>query len=504
MPSVQLDGQSLTPEMVARVAGGAPVVVDEATRERMQRSAVWFAEHGSPDVLGSKWSWLVGKAAPQDRGEQARCFVLGHCAGVGEPLSIPLARALMVVRANVLATGLTGARPEILDGLVTLLNHGITPVIPGKGAVGAAGSAQLAHMARVLCGWGGEAWRDGVRMPASQALDGIEALVPTPKEALSLVNGASLTTAMAALATHRMRRLLHAAEAAASLTFEVVRADLGCLDPSALSALGHAGPQAVADRLRDHLHGSELVGHDRRPDPFSIRCVPQVLGAAWSALGHAEAVVSTELNAAVDNPVVVPGQPIAETGNFHGAAVAAVLEQLKVAAVQVASIAERRVFRLTYGQLSGLPSFLAPDTGLHSGLMLAQYTAASLVSECKVLSHPGAVDSLPTVQHREDHVSMGPVAGRSALRILDAAMDVVAIELLCAAQGLDFHLQGRAVDEDGQLVAVAPRQPGAGTRRVYAAVREFVSFAEHDRVLHPDLEAMGRAVRAGRFDEVSP
>jgi histidine ammonia-lyase len=211
-------------------------------------------------------------------------------------------------------------------------------------------------------------------------------------------------------------------------------------------------------------------------------------------------MVSAELNGVVDNPVVVAGRPIREGGNFHGAAVAAALEQLKVAAVQVASIAERRVFRLTYGQLSGLPSFLTPDTGLHSGLMLAQYTAASLVSECKVLSHPGAVDSIPTVQHREDHVSMGPIAGRAALRILDAAAHVVAIELLCAAQGLDFHLRGWVMDDAGELVVGPSRQAGAGTMAIYETVRTFVTFAERDRVLHPDLDCMGRAVREGAFE----
>lgn len=500
MAEVLLDGLRLTPAMVEAVANGARVAVDPSVPDRMLRSQQWFEAHGDPAVLANKWHWLVGHAPPSDPVEQARVFVLGHCAGVGEPLDVPLARALMLVRASVLAVGHTGARPLVLEHLVRLLNEGVTPVIPAQGAAGAAGSAQLAHLTRVACGWGGEAYRDGKRLSTNEALAGIAPLVPTPKEALSLVNGSSLTTAMAALACQRMRRVLSSAEAAAALSFEVVRADLGCLEPAGLAALGHAGPEAVASRLRHHLRDSELVGHGRRPDSFSLRCAPQVLGAAWDTLERVEALVSRELNASVDNPVVVPGEPIAEGGNFHGAAVAAALEQIKVATVQVASIAERRIFRLTYGQLSGLPSFLAPDTGLHSGLMLAQYTAASLVSECKVLSHPGAVDSLPIVQHREDHVSMGPVSGRAALRILDAVMHVVAIELLCAAQGLDFHLRGWATDGEGKLVSVQPLRAGEGSTAIYEAVRERVTFAETDRVLHPDLETMGQAVRDGHFD----
>ncbi|MCO4747734.1 MAG: aromatic amino acid lyase [Proteobacteria bacterium] len=499
MREVLLDGSSLTPKALAAVANGAMVSVEPASLVRMAESAHWFDKHGDSEVLSKKWSWLVGQTAPSDAQAQVRTFVLGHCAGVGKPLSKPLVRAMMAARANVLATGRTGVRPEVLRALVAMINADVTPIIPGKGSAGAAGSSALAHLTRVLCRWGGEALRDGVRVPSSEAMEGLPEVNLSPKEALSLVNGSTLTAAMAGLAVCRLHKLLLSAESAAALTFEVVRADLGCLDAHSLEARLHPGPQQVAGRMRALLDGSELVGHGRRPDPFSVRCTPQVLGAAWDALRHAEEVVGYELNAAVDNPVVVPGFAITEAGNFHGAAVSSVLEQVKVAAVQVASIAERRVFRLTYGQLSGLPSFLTPDTGLNSGLMLAQYTAASLVSECKVLSHPAAVDSLPTVQHREDHVSMGPVAGRSALRILEAVADVIAIELLCAAQGLDFHLQGRAVNAEGVLVDVPPMQPGAGARTVYAKVREQVSFAAQDRVLYPDLEVMGQAVRRGAF-----
>jgi histidine ammonia-lyase len=434
-----------------------------------------------------------------DPAERVRAFIRGHCAGVGPPLPAPIVRALLAARANVLATGLTGCRPQVADALLALLEHDILPVVPAEGSVGAAGEAQLAHIAWVLCGFGGEAWRDGRRLPAREALRGLPRLEPTPKEALSLLNGSTLTAARAGLVVARARTLLDTAVRAAALSFEVVRADLGCLTHEALAARGHVGAVRVAADLRRLLDGSGLCSAHRRPDPFSIRCTPAVLGAALDALDHVEQTVTAELNAPCDNPLVLPGVGLVETGNLHAAPVALALDHLKMALTQVASLSERRTFRMTYGQLSGLPSFLLRSSGLNSGLMLAQYTAASLVSECKGLSHPASVDSIPTVQHREDHVSMGPIAAEGAWRIAEALSDVLAIELLCGAQGLDFHLAGEAFDAEGRLVEVAPSAPGGGTLAVWRAVRARVSRWEDDRVLHPDLAALGRAVRDGVF-----
>ena len=230
-----------------------------------------------------------------------------------------------------------------------------------------------------------------------------------------------------------------------------------------------------------------MVGVGRKPDPFSIRCAPAVIGAARDAVDHIASVVGRELNAAADNPLVFPDNGgLVEAGNVHGAPVALAMDHLKVALTQVASLAERRIFRLTYGQLTGLPSFLVANTGLNSGLMLAQYTAASLVSECKVRSHPASVDSIPTVQHHEDHVSMGPIGARQALIIVDLLADVLAIELLCGAQALD-------------LLASDTLKPGAGTASTYREMRRRVPMWERDRVLHRDIQAAGQAVRAGAF-----
>lgn len=470
---VTLDGERLTAAGLAAIAGGASATLDPAARDRMETSARRVASQGHGDVLRRKWAWLAGNPPQSGEASIVGEFLRGHCAAVGDPLPPEIVRATLAARINVFATGASGVRPELALHLLALLATGPMPSVPSQGPVGAAGSAVLAHLAREALG----------------------AFEPTEKEALSLINGSTLDTAMAALAVTRAERLLVAAEAAAGLSFEVMEADLGCLSPLAHAARRHPGPIATAERLRSRCAGSELVIRRPSPDSFSIRCAPAVLGAAGEALDHTRAVVERELNAAADNPLVFPEEAEwVEAGNFHGAPVALAMDHLKIALTQVAGIAERRIFRLTYGQLSGLPSFLVPGDGLLNGLMLAQYTAASLVSECKGLSHPASVDSIPTVQHLEDHVSMGTIASKSALHLVELVADVIAIELLCAAQGLDFRLSG----ETG-AGPVAPRAPGAGNRTTYEAVRRHVPRWREDRVLHPDLVAMGRAVRAGAF-----
>ncbi len=477
-----LDGHSLTPHALHRISEGAPVRLHPDVVARLAEGAAWYAAQPGSDIVRQKWAWIGAGAA--DGG--VRAFIEGHCAGVGEPLYPNWVRALLAARANVLAMGLSGVRPEAVEVLLAMLDADVIPVVPCQGPVGAAGDAALAHVARVACGWGGEAWVRGVRLPAAEAMRGLPVLVPTEKEALALINGSTLGTALGAMALARAHRMMHAAEAACALSMEAVRADRACLDPRAMAARGQPGVVRSAQRLAELTRGSDLVALGRRPDSFSIRCAPVVFGAAWDALDHVDAVVGRELNAAVDNPLVFPGESVVEAGNFHGAPVALVMDLLKIALTQVASNAERRIYRLTYGDLSGLPSFLLPGTGVNSGLMLAQYTAASLVSECKGLSHPGSVDSIPTVQHHEDHVSMAPIAARGALEVVELLSDVVAIELLCGAQGLDFRM-----DDGGE--------PGAGTRATYELVRARVTRWVDDRVLHPDLAALGEAVREGVF-----
>jgi len=481
MAEVVLDGRRLSPRQVQAVSLGASVSIDPAALLRMAESAALFPQ----DIIREKWSLLVGGSAPEDSATAIRMFIEGHCAGVGEPLDPAVVRALMVSRANVLATGLTGTRPEAALLLVAMLEVDCIPVVPRIGAVGVGGSIALAHVVRCMCRYGGKVLRGGVLLDAAEAMDGLPAFAPTEKDALSLINGSTLTTALGALAVAEAHTLLDAAVAACALSFEVVQADLHCLAEAPLAARNHPGSVMVARRLRLLCDGSTLATRHRRPDSFSIRCAPHTLGAAYDTLHYVEEVVTRELNAAVDNPLVFADtREVLEGGNFHGAPVALVMDHLKAGLTQVGSMAERRLFRLTYGQLSGLPSFLVHGTGFNSGLMLAQYTAASLVSECKGLSHPASVDSVPTIQHHEDHISMGPIAASGALQIVDLLADVVAIELLCAAQGLDLRDATAA---------------GRGSRAIHAAVREIVPCWEADRVLHPDLRALGAAVRAGRF-----
>jgi histidine ammonia-lyase len=482
--AVLLDGESLTSADLAAIAGGAPVFLADEARGRMAIAARWVDDRPEQHVVRLKWRWLAGD--PPDEGDPAglvRAFLLGHCAAVGEPIAPGIVRAVIAARVNVFALGHSGVRPELADVLLALLADDVIPVVPSQGPVGAAGSSVLAHIARVACGWGGEVWRAGERGPAPTDR---ATVVPTEKEALSLINGATYDAALAGIAVHRAEIALAAAEAACALSFEVMRADLACLSPLAHEARRHSGAIGVADGLRKRLSGSDLVVRRPEPDSFSIRCAPIVLGAAREALAHVRGIVERELNAATDNPLVFPAVDTVEAGNFHGAPIALAMDHLKIALAQVASIAERRVFRLTYGELSGLPSFLLPGNGINNGLMLAQYTAASLTSECKGLAHPASVDSIPTVGHHEDHVPMGAIAARSAIHVIDLVADVIAIELLCAAQGLDFRLSAGA-------------HPGEGTIPVYEAVRALVPRWLDDRVLHPDLRAIGAAVRSGAF-----
>ncbi len=487
---IAIGGAGLSTADVTAIARGAPVALTDAVRARMARGAERYDEIHPGSILQAKWSWLTSRPSP-DTETLVAAFVVGHCAGVGEPLPADLVRAMMATRLNVLASGLTGCRPECADLLAAMLNRGVVPVVPSQGSVGAAGDlAPLAHVVRVATRLGGTAWRDGQRLPAAEAMEGLPVVELREKEALSLINGASLTAGAAAIAVERARMLFRTALTACAMSFEVCRADLGCLSAGAIGARNHPGAITVAAELRRLLDDSELVAVGRRPDPFSLRCAPAVLGAALDAIDHVQQVVERELNGACDNPLVLPDEGLVEAGNFHGAPVSLVMDHLATALVQVASIAERRVFRMTYGQLSGLPSFLVPATGLNSGLMLAQYTAASLVSEAKVRAHAASVDTIPTVQHHEDHVSMGPIAARRALHTADLLADVIAIELLCAAQGMDLHL---AAD-----LPAAP-QAGAGTATALRRVRELVPQWTRDRVLHPDLARIGAAVRAGRF-----
>ena len=483
---ILIDGRSLSCTQLHAIAHGAQVALCPAAAERMTANAA-SAPPGQ-SILEEKRHWLVGGFADEMSGDAlAKTFILGHCAGVGEPLTVPIVRATMAARANVLAGAQTGCRAAAAEVLIAMLNAGNHPVVPSQGSVGAAGDlAPLAHIARVACGYAGPQ-------------PGIPVYTPTAKEALALINGISLTVALGALATVRARRLLDSAVAACAMTMEVMGTDSGCIDERLVGARNHAGGIAVAAQLRGWLLDSTQVCPGQPVDAFSIRAAPAVLGTVAQTIDDAEQAVSAELNGAGDNPLLIDGEWL-EGGNFHGAPVAQVLDALKISVTHLATSSERRTFRLTHGQLSrGLPSFLVRGTGLNSGFMLAQYTAASLASECKGLAHPASVDTIPTVQHHEDHVSMGPIAGRMLLEIIECAADIVGIEVLLAAQGLDLRVRGLGHDAEGRPKDVPPVDLAKGISQLHGTVREVIDFWDDDGILHPALKAAGGLIRSGKF-----
>jgi histidine ammonia-lyase len=433
---------------------------------------------------------LAGERISAEQSAQLQVnIVRSHSAGVGAPLAEDVVRAMMVLRAHALALGFSGVQPQTLDLLIDMLNRGLVPVIPAQGSVGASGDlAPLAHLALAMIGEG-EVLTGGRRQSSADALAAAE-LRPatlTGKDGLALINGTQLMTAIGALALDDARRLAGTADVAGAMSFEALVGNPDAFDALLQAARPHPGQRVSADNLRRVIHGSEILARpsERRKlqDAYALRCIPQVHGAARDALAYVAGVLEIEINSATDNPLVFPDHDrMISGGNFHGQPVALALDVLAIALSELAGIAERRVERLVNPHLSGLPPFLTKRHGLHSGLMLAQYTAAALVSENKVLAHPASVDSIPTSANQEDHVSMGTIAARKAAQVLEHAQQVTGIELICAAQALDFH---------------APLRPGLGTRAAAAAVRTVIPPLDEDRVLAGDFAAALGLVRSG-------
>ena len=422
MERVLLDGDTLNIEEVLAVSHGrARAELSPGARERVRRARALVearledgeAHYGINTGFGTLAEVRIDRA---DLEKLQRNLVLSHAAGVGTPLSVPESRALMLLRANVLAKGVSGIRESTLDLLVGMLDRGVVAVIPERGSVGASGDlAPLAHLALVLIGEG-EAWLDGGRVPGGEALRraGLAPAVLAPKEGLALVNGTQAMTAVGVHALVRAERLALLADLAGAMTLEGLLGSHRPFLPEIQAARGQVGQAASAARLRDLLAGSALNASHQGPechkvqDPYSLRCMPQVHGAARDGIGFCRAVLAREVNAATDNPLVFPDTgEIVSGGNFHGQPVALALDVLAIASSHLATISERRVEQLVNPSLSGLPPFLAPKKGLDSGFMIAQVTSAALASENKILCHPASVDSIPSSAGREDHVSMG-------------------------------------------------------------------------------------------------
>ena len=416
-------------------------------------------------------------------------LVRSHAAGVGEPLPRDATRAMMLLRAAVLATGRSGARPEVADRLCELLAAGVHPLIPRRGSVGASGDlAPLAHLALGLIGEG-EVEHAGSRKPAAAAL-AAAGLAPMPleaKEGLTLLNGTQHMTAIGALTVLDAEDTCRIADLAGALSLEALKGTVVAFDERVVGARPHPGQVAVGANLRALLTGSPLaLSHadcGKVQDPYSLRCMPQVHGATRDALGYARAVLEREANSSTDNPLVFAGGDMVSGGNFHGQPVALALDFACIAIAELANISERRVEQLVNPHLSsGLPPFLAPDSGLNSGFMIAQVSAAALVSENKVLCHPASVDSIPSSAGREDHVSMGAHAALKLAQVHDQVRTVLAIELLCAAQGLDLRRP---------LTTTPPLEA------VHAAIRARVPAMMTDRPLAPDIAAVRALIDDG-------
>jgi histidine ammonia-lyase len=497
LATAALTGDDLGVEDVWRVAvEGAPAELSDAAREKMRtaRAVVERAAHGTREHtygVNTGFGRFVSKTIPEELTEELQLRLLrSHACGVGEPYPPEIVRAAMLLRANALGKGCSGAGIDTVELLIECLNRGVLPHVPARGSVGASGDlAPLAHLALPLVGEG-EASFEGRRMPSSEALAaaGLAPVRLEAKEGLSLINGTQFMAAFGALGIVRARRLTKAADIACALSLEGLQGSRTSFLPAihALRPLRGQG-DAAANVLR-LLEGSAInESHrwcDQVQDAYSLRCAPQVHGASRDLLDYAHATISVELNAATDNPLVLVEEDLlVSNGNFHGQPVAFALDTLAMAVAELANISERRIERLVNPSLSGgLPAFLTADGGLNSGFMIPQYVAASLVSENKVLAHPASVDSIPTSAGQEDHVSMGNASGLKAWQVLANAERTLAIELLAGAQAVEF---------------LAPLEPGAGVVAARAFVRSLSPRLEDDRPLAGDIEVVAGAIRDG-------
>jgi histidine ammonia-lyase len=497
---LSLSGQRLSLEQIVDVARGVEhVTLSAEARARVIESRRVVEEitksgrvvYGVNTGFGKLADFTI---APSELRELQLNLVRSHACGVGPPLSEMETRAMLLLRANVLALGYSGARPLIIETLIAMLERGVHPLIPEKGSVGASGDlAPLAHLALTVIGEG-EAFYKGERMASSEALNraGIEPVELEAKEGLALLNGTQGMAAVGGLALHRAENLARVADVAGAMTLEALRGTPVAFDERIHAARPHPGQVEVAAHLRELLSESEIrashvLNDPRVQDAYSLRCMPQVHGAVRGALHHAREIVETETGSATDNPLVFAGEnEVLSGGNFHGAPLALAFDYAAFALTDLISITERRIDRLVNPDYNeGLPPFLTAHPGISSGFMIAQVTAAALLNEARVFAHPASIDNIPTDGGKEDHVSMGMTAATKLRSIVENAEYVVAIELLAAAQGLEFRL---------------PLRPGRGVHRAYKIVRSSVPPLTQDRALSSDIQKIAEVIRRGEFE----
>jgi histidine ammonia-lyase len=500
MRGVELTGQPLSLAEIARISrGDGSIQVAASAHAGIHSSRRVVEEIVAKGEVVYGVSTGFGKLSDvhvpaQELRQLQLNLVRSHACGIGNPLSEAEVRAMILLRANVLALGLSGIRLEVVELLCELDNRGVLPVIPEKGSVGASGDlAPLAHLSLTLLGEG-EAFYKGERLPSAEALRkaGLNPVGLEAKEGLALLNGTQAMHAVGGLALFRAKRLAHVADIAGAMTLEALKGTPTAFDARIHQARPHPGQQAVARHLLHLLRDSEirqshLANDPRVQDAYSLRCMPQVHGAVRGALDHCEKVLEIESGSATDNPLVFDGGDILSGGNFHGAPLALALDFAAIAVTDLMNISERRTDRLVNPDLSeGLPPFLSPHAGTHSGFMILHVAAVALLNEAKVLAHPASIDNLPTSGGKEDHVSMGMTSALKLRGIVENAEHLLAIELLAAAEGLEFR---------------RPLTGGVGVEEAYERVRKISAAVEADRSMSSDIAHVAAAIREGVFDD---
>ncbi len=497
MKKLVIEGGRLTPEEVWQVAfEDRPVGLSEKAVAAIQRARdvieKAIAEKRTIYGVNTGFGKLSDVHISDDKIVDLQINLLkSHSAGVGNPIPEAWVRAIMVIKINSLARGYSGVRVELVQLLVDMLNRGVHPVVPEKGSVGASGDlAPLAHLAIVLIG-GGDALYRGERLPGLQALKkaGLAPLQLQAKEGISLINGTQFMAALGTIALLRAENLARHADLIGAMSAEALLGSDIPFDPRIQNVRGYRGQKQAAQNLAAFMKGSEIReshrGCSRVQDAYSLRCMPQVHGGVREALAYVRRVMETEINAVTDNPLVFPENgDVLSGGNFHGEPIALALDTLGMAVAELGTISERRVASLMDANMSELPPFLAHIPGLHSGFMIAQVAAAALASENKGLAHPASVDSVPTSANQEDHVSMGPYAARKALQIIENTEQILGVEALCAAQGIELR---------------QPLKPGAGTRLGFEALRKEIPRLQEDRPLAPDMEKAAELIASGKM-----
>lgn len=496
--NVVVNGHSLTVEQVAAVARGQRVELAASAYEAIEKARAYVESVVSRKQLVYGITTGFGRFSDvvideKDVGQLQLNLIRSHACGVGDPLSKQETRALMLLRANALAKGHSGARPQLVQLLIDCLNKDVLPVIPTKGSLGASGDlVPLAHMALFLLGEG-QAWDQDKAVSARRALEraGLMPIALEAKEGLALINGTQFMSARGSLCLERAKKLAQAADAIASLTCQALRGIPAAYSPLVQQVRPHPGQQDCAANMLSLLEGSKLVsqpGELRTQDAYALRCIPQVHGASNDVFTWVDAVLEREINSATDNPLIFPDEDqVISGGNFHGQPIALALDFLAIAMAELANISERRLERLVNPQLSDLPPFLTDKGGLNSGLMIAQYVAAALVSENKVFCHPASVDSIPSSGNQEDHVSMGANAANKACQVAANLQEVLAIELLAACQAIDYR---------------GPELLSPAGYRIYQLVRSHVSFMDVDRSFHQDIKSLSQLLADGKINDI--